>query len=141
MAVNPFKDLAGSPFTEGCYVVYAALWSRSATLKYGKVVNLVVPPPDTTPYRNPVFKLQVVSVDRTYKNAWELQGKDKVDPSKGRLQTLSFLDRILRVSEAQVPEEARVLLATGVEPEPSRVHPFSSGRPHRVGLASKRRQG
>jgi hypothetical protein len=107
------EDLAGNAITQGDYVVYAALWSRSATLKYGRVTKLVTEAKDWDGKKKPVTKVQVVSVDRTFKDDWELQGggwNDKDDPEKCKLQTLGFLDRMLVVTKTQVPEAARALL-------------------------------
>lgn len=104
-------DLAGNAIHVGDYVVYAALWSRSATLKYGRVVKLV------NIYGEPTgaeyYKVQVVSVDRSYDDKWELQGAgwgEKHDVTKTKIQTLGFLGRMIVVGNAQVPTEARKLL-------------------------------
>jgi len=116
---KPFVDVADNEIEVGAYIVYAALWSRSATLKYGRVVKCVTAEQDKYDYAKDTsakveyYKIQVVSVDRSYNDKWELQGAgwgEKHDVSKVKIQTLSFLDRMLIVDKYQVPEEARKLL-------------------------------
>ena len=115
MTKKKHEDLAGNDIKAGDYVAYAALWSRSATLKFGRVTSLVIGKmgyPETT-----IPKIQVVSVDRTWNDTWELQGvpwQEKSDGKynfeKSKVQTLGFLDRMLVVDKSMVPAEARKLL-------------------------------
>lgn len=110
--MSKYVDIAGDPIEVGDYIVYAALWSRSATLKYGRVVKLVEKKDE---YSNKVsHKAQVVSVDRSWDDKWELQGGgwSKKPIEKYQVQTLGFLDRMLVVRKEQVPDEARELLDT-----------------------------
>ncbi len=114
------QDINGHDIQPGDYVAYAALWDRSATLKYGIVVKLKERKPKW--YKNtgnpPEPTVGVVSVDRTTKweagvclgVTWELQ-------AKGREVTLGFLDRMLVVDEISVPETVRRILD---EHKPSR---------------------
>lgn len=102
-----WQDIAGTPILDGDYVVYAALWSRSA-LKYGRIVGLTL---DKATGKNP--HVQLVTVDRAWDDVWELQGggwKERNDPDKCRVQTLMFLDRMLVVTADRVPEEVKKLL-------------------------------
>lgn len=94
------KDMVGKNISVGCYIVYAALWSRSATLKLGKVVELSSRPPGYY-QTEPTLTIKVVTVDRSWNNTWESQ-KD------GKPITLGFLDRVLIVDD--VPENVKSLL-------------------------------
>ena len=105
------EDIAGNPIKEGDYVLYAALWSRSATLKYGRVIKLTMAKsPDWRGESPP--KVQVVTVDRGWDDKWEIQGGgwENKDPEKAKLVTLGFVDRMMVVTKAQIPEDARKLL-------------------------------
>lgn len=109
-------DLSDREIVPGCYVCYAALWSRSAMMKFGRVTRLGERKRnkwDAESKSDPV--VVVVTVDRTYardpntgrcdynKLVWELQ-------AKGREITLSFPERMIVVDESRVPGEARDLL-------------------------------
>ncbi len=105
------EDLAGNPIKVGDYVAYAALWSRSATLKYGRVLALTeTKVPSYGSEKAP--KVQVVTVDRSWDDSWEIQGGgwENKDPAKAKLVTLGFVDRMLVVTKAQIPDDARKLL-------------------------------
>lgn len=99
------EDIAGMPICIGDYIIYAALWDRSATLKYGKVTRLAERDEAWTgnPDRKKVPTLRLRSVDRDWHGKWELQ-------RGGKETTLGFMDRLMVVLPAQVPEEARSLL-------------------------------
>lgn len=94
-------DLAGTAIGPGDFIVYAALWSRSPVLKYGVVTRLA----ERDGYGGTAATIRVISVDRTYRDDWELQrgGKDT---------TLGFLDRLLVIPSSTVPEAAMRLLDT-----------------------------
>ena len=97
-----YKDLAGQPIKPGGIVVYAALWSRSAMLKYGRVTRLCSRGGQYEG-QGTVSPIRVVTVDRNRNDAWEIQ-------KKGTEITLMFLDRMLVVPPALVPPEVFRLL-------------------------------
>jgi len=100
------NDLAGKKIKRGDYIVYAALWSRSAVLKYGVVSSLKEREVWSQRENNSVVgTLGVISVDRTWDGKWELQ-------NHGKEITLGFLDRCLVVNANSVPREAVSLLAS-----------------------------
>lgn len=107
-----YKDLNGIDIRPGDYIVYSALWDRSAILKYGVVTRLEKRKGSYYSNTQEVPTLRVVSVDRSgrwnketneHYYVWELQ-------NKGKEITLGFLDRLLVVPKAMVPEEAFNLL-------------------------------
>jgi hypothetical protein len=101
-------DLAGQEILPGSFIVYSALWDRSAVLKYGIITRLAVRKnwragdPD-------IVTLRAITVDRKWGQwgrgavSWELQ-------KKGGETTLGFTDRTLVVPESSVPAAARDLL-------------------------------
>lgn len=99
-----YKDIAGQVIKPGDTVLYASLWDRSATLKYGRVTRLCGRE-DQGLYgkRKEVPTIRVVTVDRDWDGKWEIQ-------KKGTEVTLMFLDRMLVVFPAQVPAEVVRLL-------------------------------
>lgn len=107
------EDISGRIIKVGDYVIYAALWSRSATLKYGRVLYLTW---GSNGLESNVCKIQIVSVDRSWDDSWELQGSGyygfgpKPDIKDTKVQTLGFLDRTLVVTKTQIPESARKFL-------------------------------
>lgn len=106
MTNGTYKDLSGREIAIGDYICYAALWSRSAHLKYGRVLTL----------KNE--KVGCVAVDRSWKNTWLLDGVVRWDGGPlrpARVNTLSFLDRLLVVTCDQLPDEARILLDEAYE--------------------------
>jgi hypothetical protein len=109
------KDIAGVPIKVGAYIVYAALWDRSATLKFGRVVNLTHG--STEGRQGP--KVQCVTVDRDGRDNWYVQGLDSYQVAaeqrggkvaKPTLVTLGYLDRLMVVSASQLPANVRKLL-------------------------------
>lgn len=100
------KDLAGKQIEVGSFVVYAALWDRSAVLKYGIVSSLKERKdawrPQTRDY-GPIPTVGIVSVDRGWEHQWELQ-------NDGKEITLGFVDRCLVVPTFAVPTDAMHLL-------------------------------
>lgn len=95
------KDINGTSILSGDYVLYAALWDRSATLKYGRVT--IIKKREAKWRGDSVVAVQVVSVDRDFDRNWELQ-------AKGRPVSLGFPDRMVVVPEKSVPKEAREIL-------------------------------
>ena len=102
MNIVEHKDLAGNDIRVGDYVAYAALWSRSAVLKFGIVVALKE--------RGNTGTIGVITVDRSWmwgatppRRIWELQ-------NNGREITLGFTDRCIVVSGSSVPNEVLGLL-------------------------------
>lgn len=97
-------DIGNTEITVGSYIAYAALWSRSATLKFGRVTALAfreslwARPEDKT-----VPTIKCVSVDRQWNDNWQVQ-------SRGKPVTLAFLDRMIVVGPTQVPDAAREIL-------------------------------
>lgn len=88
-----YRDLAGQEIKEGSYIVYAALWSRSPVLKFGKVVSLSSRDPsyyqkESTP------TIKAITVDRF----WGNKGKFELQ-KEGKPVTLGFLDRLLVVND------------------------------------------
>lgn len=116
-------DLAGEPFYPGALVVYAALWDRSAVLKYGIVTRLKRRQENDymtwsaracigkVPTKDGDYTVGVITVDRVVFDGWKLQ-KD------GKEITLGFLDRMLVVHQDMVPKEAAgILIARYLEIE------------------------
>lgn len=105
-----YKDLAGNDIRVGDYVVYSALWDRSAVLKFGKVERLAER--EANWYRKkPEATIRVRTVDRhtewrdgkPLKEYWMLQ-------KQGQETTLGFLNRMLVIGSEHVPPDAlRVL--------------------------------
>ncbi len=106
--MHPYRDLVHNPVFEGDYIVYSALWSRSAVLKFGIVTELTTRKEDKD-----TLVIKVITVDRitkwdgtnTYK-VWELQ-------NNGKPVTLGFLDRLMTVP--MLPDELEVLLDEAYE--------------------------
>ena len=95
------KDLAGHTVVPGDFIVYAALWDRSAVLKYGIVTELYQ---QDKWYQGIQPAVKAITVDRTWKEpGWELQ-------KSGQPVVLSFLDRLLIVGNDRVPGGAQKLL-------------------------------
>ena len=106
------RDLSGILIAPGDYIVYAALWDRSAVLKYGLVTRLGLSKPRYS-YKLKKHDVQeptvrVVTVDRDFEHKWELQ-------KKGNEVALGFVDRLLVISDDCVPEDARKLLITAYQ--------------------------
>lgn len=100
-------DLNGTLIQPGQYIVYAALWDRSAVLKYGFVVRIGTSKPAM--YREPSEFVSAITVERGWKEGtWNLQ-KD------GKPIALHFENRILVISAEQVPEEVKALLNSAGE--------------------------
>lgn len=97
-----YTDIAGQPITVGCYVIYAALWDRSATLRYGKVVRLAERKRSWSSDKDKPT-IRATTVDRDWDGKWEIQ-------KKGGETTLGFLDRMLVIPETLVPADAKALL-------------------------------
>lgn len=90
----------------GDYIAYAALWSRSATLKFGIVTRLADKDNAYTPDKlipDKVPTIRARTVDRNWGNDWEIQ-------SKGKEITLGYLDRLIVIDRDSVPEEIKALL-------------------------------
>lgn len=108
-----YKDLAGQEIKVGDFVVYTALWSRSAVMKYGKVVELGIRKDKYDENKPGEPTLKIISADRGFifnpltkdhDNAWIIQ-------AQGKKITLGFLDRTLVISPAQMPKEVYQLLS------------------------------
>jgi hypothetical protein len=114
------KDITGAPIKVGAYIVYAALWDRSATLKFGRVVALAEAKRQEYDSRERLpLKVQCVTVDRDGPGKWYVQGRDRYSieeesrggkAAKSTLVTLGFLDRMMVVSAWQLPANVRKLL-------------------------------
>ncbi len=109
-------DIADNQITPGCFVVYAALWDRSATLKYGIVTRLTER--EETSYfgdENIKYTVRVITVDRFVSwdggkktQRWDIQ-------KSGKEVTLSFLSRLLVIPPIQVPARARRILEKALQ--------------------------
>jgi hypothetical protein len=109
-----WKDMAGNHIQPGDYIVYAALWDRSATLKYGRVTRLAERKSAYT-YTNqdrvPVPTIRVISVDRS--SHWEdgkYLGVVWHVQKDGKEVALGELERMLVIDRHQVPKDVRELL-------------------------------
>jgi hypothetical protein len=91
-----YKDIVGKEIQVEDFIIYAALWDRSATLKFGIVTQL-------SQRENGDPTIKVITVDRTYKGVWGLQ-------NNGRPITLGFLDRLMVLNEIDVNEVEDILL-------------------------------
>jgi len=98
-----YKDIAGQTIKPGDIVLYASLWDRSATLKYGRVTRLCSREAWRGHKRGETPTLRVVTVDRDWDGKWEIQ-------KKGAEVTLMWLDRMLVVTPALVPAKVALLL-------------------------------
>lgn len=102
-------DIAGKRIEVGDFILYAALWDRSATLKYGLVTKLAEREESWVPaLRGPgkVPTIRAISVDR----GWHHEGRRWSLQKQGKPITLSFTDRMLAVGVADVPAEVRTML-------------------------------
>jgi hypothetical protein len=108
--VTEHRDAAGSQIEVGDLICYAALWSRSATLRFGRVLSLNERAP-SWPDIDPTPTIRAVTVDRGWKGEWELQ-------KSGGPVALGFLDRLLVVPPECVPDGALALLQN--QPEASK---------------------
>lgn len=111
------KDITGRDIQIDDFIVYAALWDRSATLKYGKVVALITGNKGRNQCEVP--KIQCVTVDRSFSSPWFVQGMDEwaVESAHGKgkrirpaIVTLMFLDRLQVLPPEMLPSGVRVLL-------------------------------
>lgn len=118
-------DIADNEINPGDFVVYAALWDRSATLKYGIVTRLSErKKSEYTRNEGDKYTVRVLSVDRTTRwvlvpNGPSLGTTSHVERRKtvtwelqknGKEMALGFLDRLLVVPVAMVPVEALTVL-------------------------------
>lgn len=97
------KDIAGADLKPGDYIIYAALWDRSATLKYGKVTRLAERDESWRSGQPKLPTIRLRSVDRDWDGKWELQ-------RGGKETTLGFLDRLLVVYPEQLPAGVKEML-------------------------------
>lgn len=99
-------DAGGNELAVGDDICYANVHGRSANLKFGKITKLT---------EN--GSVQCVAVDRCWRQEWTLDGGhwDKEKPLKCRVNTLTYLDRILKIDELQMPTEVIRLLDIGYE--------------------------
>lgn len=97
-----YRDLACREISVGDCIVYSALLSRSAVLKYGVVKSLETRK-DGWSSDKLTPTLRVVTVDRSYTDNWQLQ-------NNGKPVTLGFLDRLLVIQPEMLPEAVRDLL-------------------------------
>lgn len=124
--MSEYRDLANQPINVGDIVCYAALWSRSAVLRYGRVKSLKTrkdkwKDAQNTDQLTNQLTIGVVGVDRVHKSGrnphtlewlfWEEWDITK----KGHEITLGFLDRLLVVRPEQLPREVRDLLISDEE--------------------------
>lgn len=100
-----YRDILHNPLDTGDFIIYAALWDRSATLKFGIITEKSS---RVETYKGEIPTLKVITVDREIKftenghtHEWELQ-------NKGRPITLSFLDRLMYMS--MIDDELEVIL-------------------------------
>jgi hypothetical protein len=104
MADHKHYDIADNPIYPESFVIYAALWDRSATLKYGIVTRLAEKEsPGYLRRENEKYTVRLLTVDRDYDRKWEVQ-KD------GNEVALGFLDRMLVVPKDRVPDGAKKVL-------------------------------
>jgi hypothetical protein len=112
--IPQYRDIGGFVISPGDFIVYATLWGRSATLKFGRVRELkVLPDGQYLPgcyLAEPVLKISAVTVDRGWNGEWEVQ-------KNGSPITLSFLDRLMVVSRNYLPPAALKLLLDNTPPE------------------------
>ena len=123
MTVRPeHRDLAGQEIRCGSHIVYAALWTRSAILKYGIVTRLKTRDPAMwsrsqlpepmvgviTIDRDPVWDHSGPGQPRFIRHDWSLQ-------AKGREMTLGFPDRMIVVPAESVPIDARRVLESAYD--------------------------
>jgi hypothetical protein len=103
--MSDHKDIAGQEIKVGDYICYAALWDRSATMKFGKVTRLA-DRDEAYVYnreRKKIPTIRLRSVDRDWHDKWKVQ-------AKGKEITLGYLDRLIVVPAELVPPAAKELL-------------------------------
>lgn len=110
---NNHFDIANNEIKPGDFVIYSALWDRSATLKYGIVTRLAKRGSSRYLLESEKYTVRVLSVDRNWSGktkitTWELQ-------KKGKEVTLGFLDRMLVVPSTLVPIQAKEVLQKALE--------------------------
>lgn len=110
-------DIAGQPIQVGALICYAALWSRSATLRYGRVTELQTRKAKsygTLEDQEDKPTLRVFAIDRVHKlvkveGGWTSKERWEI-LNNGKPITLGFLDRLLVVPEILIPPQALKLL-------------------------------
>jgi len=101
--MSDYDDRAGNPIRVGDYIVYAALWDRSATLKFGRVTELTTRKEEDWKTHTKEPTVKAVSVDLWFDKGHKLQ-------NDGHPVTLAFFDRILSIEGYMVPGDAKKLL-------------------------------
>lgn len=96
-------DIADNEIKPGDFVIYAALWSRTAALKYGIVTRLAEREDGALYDRDAKYTIRVLSVDRDHDDKWEIQ-------KEGKEMALGFLSRLLVVPSELVPTQAKAIL-------------------------------
>lgn len=97
-------DLLGQELAVGDYVIYAALWDRSATLKIGRITQLKTRAESKYIEDGKIIPtVGVVSIDRSWSNEWEIQ-------NNGKELTLGFLNRLTKVDPNTIPAHLRTML-------------------------------
>ena len=115
------RDINGREIVAGDYVLYAALWGRCATMKYGRVTRFDRRKPSWKGDDGPkATTVKVVSADR--ESIWsardpnepwrrpEIVGVRWVLQNDGREVTLGFPERMVVLPPELVPDDVRELL-------------------------------
>lgn len=108
MATIEHKDLGENQISVDSFIVYSALWDRSAILKFGIVTRLATREERWRGEVQPRPTIRVITVDRKVNHdtgdyEWVLQ-------KKGGEVTLGFTDRVLHVPPYLVPNRVKNLL-------------------------------
>lgn len=105
--MEPFTDKAGNKLTPGDIIVHGQPLGRCSGLRYAKVLGLVPYKKDkffgtTTSKGDRKCKLRIIAVDAE----WTHRKPEIAD----KPSLLSFGDRMLKVTDDQVPEKVLTLL-------------------------------
>ena len=104
-----YKDLFGNDIKEGDYLVYAAVDGRSGTLRAAKVLKLTMSKPDKWRPEKPLepkVMCATWSNFRAERTSWSNE-PDFEASGRQKNVTLSFLDRMIVVPEAQVSDKIK----------------------------------
>lgn len=100
MSHTTVKDKAGHDLKPGDLIVYGHALGRCAALRYGMIISINKPKEDSYSNKDKLH-VRVRGVDDGWDGKPELLSKDS---------TLQFGDRILRISNSQMPEKVLKLL-------------------------------
>jgi hypothetical protein len=90
-----YKDVAGRPIKEGCFIVYAAQWGNSPVLKFGMVSTL-----KHSKYQPNIPTIGVITAE-SWRKTFTIQ-------NKGREVTITNFEKVLVISEESLPDNLKI---------------------------------